>query len=146
MVNYLPQTATTTITVLTAEVGTTLTIWAPAEVIQGQPFLIEGQLKRADTGALLAGEEISISYNGTHLVTTPTRSIEGTIKYQAAVQIDEVGLFTLTASFAGSTRPGLVLGPSKAPRGVGVSLLPAQVILALLAASLGLGLVVASRT
>jgi len=146
MVNYLPQTATTTITVLTAEVGTTLTIWAPAEVIQGQPFLIEGQLKRADTGALLAGEEISISYNGTHLVTTPTRSIEGTIKYQAAVQIDEVGSFTLTASFAGSTRPGLFLGPSQAPRGVGVSLLTAQVILALLAASVGLGLVVASRT
>lgn len=131
MVTYLPTTASRSITVLTAEVGTILTIWAPASVIQGQPFLVEGQLKRADTDELLAGENIVLSYNGTPLGTTQTRSLEGTIKYQATVQIDVVGAYTLTANFVGSTRPGLTLGPSSAFRGIGLgepSMLPLVVL------------------
>lgn len=112
MVNYLPSQATTTITVTTLDVVTALTIIAPASIVQGQPFIIEGVLRRTDTNAPLEGENISLSYNGVNLGTTLTRSIEGSIKYQAQVQIDEVGSFTLTASFAGSTRPGLVLLPA----------------------------------
>ena len=144
MVNYLPQTATRTITVITLEVGTTLTITAPSEVVQGGAFGISGYLTRNDTGAGIPGATVTLSYNGT-LLGSDTTSIEGHYLFTGAI-IPEPGTFILTASFAGSTRPGLILGSSQAPRGVGVSLLPAQVILALLAASLGLGLVVASRT
>jgi len=113
MVQYLASLATTTINVITSEVGTILTISAPAEVVQGEPFIIEGQLKRADTGVSLTGETISLSFNGTSLGTTTTRDIEGVIKYLTTVQIDTVGSYTLTANFAGSTRPGLVLRPSR---------------------------------
>ncbi len=114
MVNYLPSQVSATIVVTSLDVATILTISAPASIIQGQPFIIEGQLKRADTGALLEGENIALSYNGVNLGTTQTRALEGTIKYQAAVKIDEMGTFTLTANFAGSTRPGLTLGPARA--------------------------------
>ena len=112
MVNYLPSQATTSINVTTLDVATDLTIIAPASIVQGQPFLIEGVLRRTDTNVALVGENISLTYNGVNLGTSMTREIEGSIKYQAQVQIDEVGSFTLTASFAGSTRPGLVLLPA----------------------------------
>lgn len=131
MVNYLPSQVTRTITITSLDVATTLTISAPASSPQGQPFMIEGQLKRADTEALLEGENIVLSYNGTPLGTTQTRPLEGTIKYQAIVQIDVEGTFTLTADFAGSTRPGLTLGPSSAFTRIGLaepSILPLLLI------------------
>ncbi len=144
MVQYLSSFATRTITVLTAEVGTTLTISAPASTIQGQPFLIEGVLKRVDTNAPLDGENIVLSYNGVNLGTALTRDIEGSIKYQAQVQIDDVGEYTLRAEFAGSTRPGLTLGPSNASKGLGVSLLQVPVVQILASTVLGIGLVMLS--
>jgi len=119
MVNYLPSQATTSITVTSLDIVTNLTINVSSpNVIQGQPFIVEGTLKRADTGANLAGENISLSYNGTSLGTVMTQDQEGSIKYQAIVQIDETGGFTLTADFAGSTRPGLTFLPSLARTGV----------------------------
>ncbi len=135
MVTYLPTTASRAITVLTAEVGTTLTITAPASVIQGQPFIIEGVLKRADTLTPLLGEEISLSYNGFNLGTTQTRSLEGSIKYQAIVQIDEVGAYTLRADFAGAIRVGLTLGASSATRGIGLAVPGILPLVALAAAA-----------
>lgn len=143
MVNFLPSQATTTITVTVLDVATNLTISAPASVIQGQLFTISGQLTRADTGAALVGETILVSYNG-QMRGSPVTDVQGA--YTLNTLIPEAGSFTLMANFEGSTRPGLTLLPSQAPRGVGVSLLSEQVILALLAASVGLGLVVASRT
>lgn len=131
MVYFKPDTATRTITVITPEVETTLTILAPASVLQSDPFLIEGTLKRVDTNAPLAGENIVLSYNGTPLGTTLTRSLEGSIKYMATVQIDDVGSYTLRADFAGSTRAGLTLGASWASRGIGLGepgLLPLLVL------------------
>ncbi len=103
MVTLLPSTATRTITITTADVATTLTISAPTSAKQGQLFIIEGVLKRTDTGAPLEGENISLSYNGVNLGTAMTRYIEGSIKYQATVQIPDVGTFTLKASFAGGS-------------------------------------------
>lgn len=133
MVQYLSSYATRPITVTTAEVGTTLTITAPASVLQGQPFLIEGVLKRVDTNAPLAGENIVLSYNGIPLGTTLTRSLEGSIKYMATVQIDDVGSYTLRAEFAGATRAGLTLGASWASRGIGLGEPGAPNLLGLLA-------------
>jgi len=144
MVQYLSSFATRAITVLTAEVGTILTIIAPASTIQGQPFLIEGVLKRVDTNAPLDGENIVLSYNGVNLGTVLTRDIEGSIKYQAQVQIDDVGEYNLRAEFAGSTRPGLTLGPSNASKGLGVSLLQVPMIEILASTVLGIGLVMLS--
>ncbi len=103
MVTLLPSTATRSITITPADVATTLTIDAPASAIQGQLFIIEGQLRRADTGVTLEGENISLSYNGVNLGTTLTRYIEGSIKYMATVKIDESGTFTLKAAFAGGS-------------------------------------------
>lgn len=136
MVTYLSSFATRTIQVLTAEVGTTLTISAPASVIQGQPFRVEGVLKRVDTGTPLEGENIVLSYNGTILTTAQTRYVEGAVKYQADVQIDEMGSFILRADFAGSTRAGLVLGPSGAFMRIGLgepSILPLLVLAGIVA-------------
>ena len=113
MVQYLASTATTQINVITSEVATILTISAVPEVVQGEPFTIEGTLRRADTMIPLSGELISLSFNGTSLGTTTTRDTEGVIKYMTTVQIDTVGIYTLTANFAGSTRPGLTLRPSQ---------------------------------
>ncbi|GAG82458.1 unnamed protein product [marine sediment metagenome] len=146
MVQYLASYATKSITVTTSEVGTTLTIIAPASTIQGQPFIIEGVLKRGDTGVPLEGENIGLSFNGANLGTTLTRSIEGSIKYQATVQIDDVGEYTLRADFAGSTRPGLTLGPSNAFREIGVDLLSAPVIEILASTILGIALVMLGFT
>lgn len=142
MVRYLPSYATRSITVLTAEVGTTLTIIAPSSTIQGQPFLIEGVLKRVDTNAPLDGENIVLSYNGVNLGTVLTRSIEGSIKYQAQVQIDDVGEYTLRADFAGSERPGLALGVSSVSKGIGVSFLQVPVVEILASTVLGIALVI----
>ena len=111
MVQYLPSSATRAITILTAEVGTTLTVVAPTEVIQGQPFSISGALRRVDTNQLLVGETISASFNGT-LIGSDITGADGS--YYIDAVINDVGAYTLTANFAGSTRPGLTLGSSKA--------------------------------
>ncbi len=132
IVQFLSSFATTTITVLTAEVETTLTIIAPASTLQGQPFLIEGVLKRIDTNAPLEGENIVLSYNGIPLGTVLTRSLEGTIKYQAIVQIPDAGEYTLRADFAGSTRAGLTLGASSAFRDIDLGEPSALPLLAIL--------------
>ena len=111
MVNFLASQATTTITVTPLAVATNLVISAPASVVQGEIFLITGQLTRADTGAALEHETISVSYNGQSL-GTPVTDVVGAYSLQAV--IPETGNYTLTADFAGSTRPGLVLLPSRA--------------------------------
>lgn len=124
MVTYLSTTASRTIQVLTAEVGTILTIFAPTSVVQGQPFLINGELRRADTNQVLAGETITAYHNGV-LIGSDVTAISG--EYNIDAVINEVGTYTLTVNFAGSTRPGLALGPSSAFTRVGLvesSLLP----------------------
>ncbi len=120
MVQYLASTATTQINVITSEVATILTITARAEVTQGEPFIIEGTLSRADTGMPLSGEQIALSYNGTSLGTTTTRDFEGGIRYSTQVQIDTIGDYTLTATFAGSERAGLILRPSSQIGGINI--------------------------
>ena len=118
MVNYLPSSATRTITVLTAEVETTLTITAPASVSQGDLFNIYGQITRNDTGAAIPNVSISVSYNGTPLGSKLT-DMQGI--YTLPASIPTAGTFTLRASFAGMTVPGLTLGASSASRRIGLA-------------------------
>ena len=86
-----------------------LTLIAPTEVIQGEPIRLSGELRRVDTNALLSGETITAVFNGTTFGSDTTMG--GT--YNIDGQIDEVGLYTITVNFAGSTRPGLTLRPSQ---------------------------------
>ena len=110
MVQYLPSQATGEINVITSEVGTVLTLTVPPEpVVQEDPFLITGELRRVDTNALLSGETITATFNGTALGSDTT--MNGT--YNIDGVINEVGLYTITVNFAGSTRPGLTLRPSQ---------------------------------
>lgn len=135
MVLYLPSSATATITVLTAEVGTILTLTAPTEVIQGQQFRMSGELRRADNNQLLSGETITAVFNGTAIGSDTT--MNGT--YNIDGVINEVGTYTLTVNFAGSTRPGLVLRPSQGISrvGVGIEAIPTPVMVVASVAILG---------
>jgi len=123
MVNYLPSQASTQITVTTLNVGTTLSINAPANIIQGQPFDIAGVLQRSDTNMPLNGETIELSIDGSIVASTVTATMgtpagpqEG--MYSFTQTIEETGTHSLVVDFAGSTRPGLTFLPSLARTGV----------------------------
>ena len=118
MVQYLPSSATAQINVITSEVGTVLTLTAPAEVIQGQPIRLSGELRRSDNNTLLSGETITAVFNGTTFGSDTT--MNGT--YNIDGVINDIGTYTLTVNFAGSTRPGLVLSPSQIIRRIGIGM------------------------
>lgn len=111
MVTFLPSSASATIQISPLEVGTNLTISAPASATEGAQFQVTGILTRVDSGAGLGGETIDFTYNGT-ILGNATTNPDGT--YQFTTQISESGSFTITAEFKGSTRPGLVFKGSKA--------------------------------
>ncbi len=136
MVLYLPSTGTAIIQVLSAEVGTTLSINAPAEVIQGQSFDVFGVLQRVDTGEALAGEEIEFWQDGLFISSTLTAS-DGS--YLFTHSIIDTGPSTLVVRFTGSERPGLILGKSQASTGVRLAVLEPVWI----AASVALGVTLA---
>ena len=122
MVKYLASTASTTIQVLTAEVGTTLSINAPANVTQGQPFDIFGVLQRIDNMQTLDGETIELWVDGvfissmlTDWVGTPVGPSPGA--YQFFHSISAEGVHTLEVFFRGVTG---ALGASSAQASVGV--------------------------
>ncbi len=130
MVQFLSSSATTTITVLTAEVGTSLDIFAPDQVVQGVPFIVAGTLRRIDTEQVLAGEEIIVSVNGLELGRDITR-ISG--DYLVDAILPNTGTFTLTAEFLGAERPGLTLGASSASKSIGTLAEPSVLPLVVLA-------------
>ena len=109
MVQFLPSSATAQVTVTPNIVDTVLTLIVPPDVVQGESFLMSGELRRTDTNGLLAGETITAVYNGTALGSDVTQN--GT--YNIDGVINEMGTYTVTVNFAGSTRPGLTLRPSQ---------------------------------
>lgn len=115
MVNYLPSQATTQITVAAINVATTLSISAPPNIVQGQSFNISGILIRNDTGIPISNAPIDVRFNGSPF-GSGTTGIDG--DYLINGSIPTVGTFTLTADYAGETRPGLTLLPSFAKTGV----------------------------
>ncbi|GAG98509.1 unnamed protein product, partial [marine sediment metagenome] len=115
-----------------------LTLTAPDQpVVQGESFRLSGELRRADNNALLSGETITAVFNETSLGSDTTMG--GT--YNIDGVINEVGTYTITVNFAGSTREGLVLGPSQFIRNVGVIMEDLRTLGIIGAASLGLILV-----
>ena len=134
MVQYLPSSATATITVLTAEVGTILTIIAPAEVVQGESFRIGGELRRADNNQILPGETITAVFNGTVIGLDVTGS-DGS--YNIDGVINDIGTYTLRVDFFGSTRLGLVLSPSQILRRIGISMQASTPMMVVASALLG---------
>ncbi|MBA7703817.1 hypothetical protein ES703_112612 [subsurface metagenome] len=96
-------------------------------------------LVRNDTGEGLPGEDIIPSYNKTKLEVVQTQP-DGS--YSFTMAIEAVGTFTITVEFAGSTRPGLILGPSVARATIGavMSLVPlyASVVVGVVLVSLSL--------
>lgn len=145
MVKYLPSYATRTITVLTAEVGTELSINAPANVIQGQSFEIFGVLQRIDTNEALNGEEIELWVDGifvssmlTDWVGTPAGPQPGAYQFFHSI-VEPVGDHLLDVKFLGSEKPGLILGSSNARLRVGMAIL--QPIVAIVSAALGLAFI-----
>lgn len=116
LATLLPSTATRPISVLAAEVATSLVIIAPDSVVQGELFMITGQLTRVDTGGALVGEAVLVSYNGQSL-GTPTTDMQGVYSIQAV--IPETGNYTLTAKFEG--RSGFM--GSDASKGISISLI-----------------------
>ena len=119
MVTYLSSSATATINVITSEVATVLTLIVPdVPVIQGTQFRISGELRRADNNQLLSGETITAVFNGTSLGSDTTMG--GT--YNIDGVINDVGTYTITASFAGSVREGLTLAPSQGIRTINLGI------------------------
>ena len=112
----LPSTAQRPIEVLELEYPTSLTIEAAPTVPKGTSFPISGKLTFREGGVDygLPGKIIPLSYN-TESLGTVTTGTGGT--YSKFVIIDEVGIFTLTAKFAGETG----FSASEAKRGLSVS-------------------------
>jgi len=111
LVKFLPSSAQRSIQILVAEVGTTLTISAPPQAVQGQPFAVSGILYRNDTQYPLVNMDVTLRYNGQPLGSAKT-GVDG--DYLFSVSIPTPGTFTLIAEFAGAEVAGLFFGPSSA--------------------------------
>ena len=117
MVQYLASFASRPITVAVSQVGTTLSINAPAQVTQGEVFNVYGQLTRNDTGAAIPNATISVSYNGSPVGSVIT-DLQGV--YTIPASIPSPGTYTITSNFAGMTVPGVTFGSSIASTLVGL--------------------------
>jgi len=133
--SFVDRTVTLIVSVNTAM---TLTL-APATVEPGTTYHYTGILTRTDTGAGLSGMAIIARREGVD-VANGTTGADGTFDLIATAPITQ-GNFTCLAVF-----PGVVpFAASSASVELGVGILPVQVIWSLAAASLGIGLIVASR-
>jgi hypothetical protein len=114
---------------------TTITINAPGKIDAGQPFTLYGNLYETETGVLIRGQRVEISYDEKSLGYCYTGQ-EG--DYNIDVSIGEMGTWTLKAYFAGT--PGYEASRSFADALVGVSTMDATIKIAA-PAVLGLALV-----
>jgi len=138
MVTLLPSTATRTITVLVAEVATTLTIVAPASVAEKEYFIVQGQLTRSDTGEAIPNMTIDVRYNGNAFgwAITDTQGV-----YKVTSAIPEPGTVTLKAVFEGAEG----YAASKAERGLSVSVPTLLTTIVPIVLPIAVGLIVANR-
>jgi len=133
--SYLDKTVVLIVEVVTS---TTLTL-EPSSVEPGATYRYKGSLTRTDTGGGLAGMAIIARREGVE-VGSGTTGADGSYDI-AATAPTATGSFNCMAVF-----PGVVpFGASSADAELGVSILPFQVIWAIAAASVGIGLVAASR-
>lgn len=115
MVNFLPSSGTFPVNIVVPDVETKLSVLIaenPFDPIpQGESFGIAGTLQRLDTLIGVPGATITISYNGVNVGTAVTNSFG---IYSITTSIPTAGSYTLRASFAGMTTPGLTLRASNA--------------------------------
>ena len=128
----------TIILIVRVDTATTLTL-EPTSIEPGGTYHYKGRLTRTDTGAGLSGMEILARREGAE-VGRGTTGADG--NYDISVTgPTTAGSFSCQAVF-----PGVVpFAASSADARLGVSLLAAQLVWVLVAASVGIGLVVASK-
>ncbi len=117
MVTYLESSATATVTVITDEVATTLTLTVPtADIVQGVSFRMSGELRRADNDQILPGQSIIAEYTLNNIVYELGSDITaGDGSYNIDGFIFDVGTYTITAKFNETTTDtGITLGASNA--------------------------------
>ena len=133
--SYIDVTVVLIVQVVT---DTTLTL-EPASVEPGATYRYKGSLTRTDTGAGVAGMDIIARREGVE-VGIGTTGADGSYDIGATAPT-ATGSFNCMAVF-----PGVVpFAASSAYAELGVSIIPAQLIWSLAAASLGIGLLAASR-
>lgn len=103
------------------DIPTALTISAPASVEPNEAFMISGILYERDTSVPIPNQIISLSYNGVNLGGALT-GIDGDYLLQASIPTE--GIYTLLASFAGTTTMGASEATSKMNTTGGADLLP----------------------
>lgn len=81
-----------------ADVGTTLTLSAPASVVEGVTFQATGRLTRNDNGEGIPGASVELSLDGILLSSANTDSSG---YYAFYVTIYDPGNYTLMASYSG---------------------------------------------
>jgi len=133
--SYIDKTIVLVVEVVT---NTTLTL-EPSSVEPGAIYRYKGKLTRTDTGDGLAGMAIIARREGVE-VGSGTTEADGSYDI-AATAPTATGSFNCMAAFLGVAP----FGASSADAELGVSILPVQVVWALAAASVGIGIVAASR-
>lgn len=129
MVQLLSSQATRNITITELQVNTSLSISAPASVVQGTSFTISGLLIRNDTGGPVQNASITVSYNG-NIIGVATTGGDG--EYLITGTIPNPGSYTLKAQFGGMSLGGITLSPSTASMRIGatgVTLSPSLILL-----------------
>lgn len=117
MVQYLSSVSNEiSITVVSVQVGTTLTLTGPAEVIQGSNFTLTATLKRNDTQGLIQGASVKFyqSLGGTIRQWTQVGSGVTGADGKASLVTTTIyeGTYYYKAEFAGATVEGLSFMPS----------------------------------
>lgn len=128
------------IVMLIVRVDTAMTLTLePTSIEPGATYHYTGRLTRIDTGAGLSGMEIIARREGVD-VASGTTGTEGNYDIVATAPTTQ-GSFNCQVVF-----PGVVpFAASSANAELGVSIIPVQLVWSLAAASVGIGLIVASR-
>ena len=117
MVQYLASVSNEiSITVRSVQVGTTLTLTGPVEVMQGANFTLTATLKRNDTQALIQGASVKFyqSLGGTIRTWTLVGSGVTGADDKASLVTTTIyaGSYYYKAEFEGATYEGLTFMPS----------------------------------
>jgi len=128
----------TIVLIVRVDTDITLTL-APTEIEPGASYHYTGKLKRIDTGAGLSGMEVIARREGAE-VGRGTTGTDGNYDVIATAPTTP-GSFSCQAVFQGV----VPFAASSADAELGVGIFPVQFVWALVAASVGIGLVVAGR-
>lgn len=118
-----------TVQVLSVSANTTLALTGPAQVNQGEAFTLTATLRRADTGAAVAGATLKL-YTGATLLNTAVTNAAGQASW--SLVNNYTGAYRYQAVFEGAEVAGLTLMPSQGLWTVGgVDIVPVLAVAAL---------------